>query len=67
MTGARVPSPCVAICALDEDDICMGCQRSAEEITRWGLMDDAERREVLVRCAERARRSGMLLGVPAQS
>jgi len=57
----------VAICALDEDDICMGCQRSAEEITRWGLMDDAERREVLVRCTERARRSGMLLGVPAQS
>jgi predicted Fe-S protein YdhL (DUF1289 family) len=54
-------SPCVQICALDEHDICIGCQRSATEITRWGRMSNAERRQVLQRCNERARASGLLL------
>lgn len=56
-----VASPCVSLCALDEDDLCVGCQRSADEIRRWGLMDDDQRREVLRRCAERARASGQLM------
>lgn len=56
-----VRSPCVHVCALDEQDICIGCQRTAAEITRWGRMDNAERREVLQRCLERARASGHLL------
>ncbi len=57
----RVASPCVNICALDDDDICIGCQRSATEITRWNWLDDEERRTVLARCHERARASGQLL------
>lgn len=52
-----VRSPCVDICALDENDTCLGCQRTAQEITRWGRMDNAERREVLARCERRARES----------
>lgn len=56
-----VASPCVSICALDDDDICIGCQRTAQEITRWGLMDNAERRAVLARCEQRARERGQLL------
>lgn len=53
-------SPCVHVCALDDDDICIGCQRSGAEITRWGRMDSAERRAVLERCRERALASGLL-------
>lgn len=56
-----VASPCVSICALDDDDVCIGCQRSAMEISRWGLMSNDERRQVLVRCLERARQRGQLL------
>ncbi|TBW53301.1 DUF1289 domain-containing protein [Marinobacter halodurans] len=48
-----VRSPCVSICALDENDICVGCQRSADEIARWSLMTDAERRAVMKLVAER--------------
>ncbi|BCG26719.1 DUF1289 domain-containing protein [Pseudomonas tohonis] len=59
-----VASPCVHVCALDEDDICTGCQRSVDEITRWGRMDNTERREVLVRCMERARAGGQFLIQP---
>ena len=29
-----VASPCVHVCALDDEDICIGCQRSVAEITR---------------------------------
>lgn len=56
-----VRSPCVHVCALDEQDVCIGCQRTVAEITRWGRMDNAERREVLQRCLERARASGLLM------
>jgi predicted Fe-S protein YdhL (DUF1289 family) len=56
-----VSSPCVSLCALDEDDVCVGCQRSADEIRRWGLMNNDERRQVLRQCAERARASGQLI------
>lgn len=62
-TETPVASPCVYVCALDEADICIGCQRSAAEITRWGRMDNAERRQVLLRCTERARAQGQLLTV----
>ncbi|MCE5362567.1 DUF1289 domain-containing protein [Pseudomonas anguilliseptica] len=56
-----VASPCVHVCALDDEDICIGCQRSVAEITRWSLMDNSERREVLMRCHERAKAKGILL------
>lgn len=60
-----IKSPCVSICALDEQDICTGCQRTAAEITQWGRMSNAERREVLWRCAERTRAAGQFLQQPA--
>lgn len=52
-----VASPCVNICALDDDDVCSGCQRTVAEITRWSRMTNVERREVLVLCHERAKSS----------
>lgn len=59
-----VASPCVNICALDEADICTGCQRSVAEITRWSRMTNPERRDVLALGNERAASSGVgwLLG-----
>ncbi|MEN8638586.1 DUF1289 domain-containing protein [Pseudomonas sichuanensis] len=58
-----VASPCVSVCALDEQDICTGCQRTVSEITRWGRMDNQERREVLKRCHERAVAAGLIIGM----
>lgn len=62
-----VASPCVSICALDEQDICTGCQRTVEEITRWSRMDNNERRAVLALCHERAKSSGLLWMVGSSS
>ncbi|MBD9655430.1 MULTISPECIES: DUF1289 domain-containing protein [unclassified Pseudomonas] len=56
-----VASPCVHVCALDEEDICIGCQRNVDEITRWSRMQNDERRQVLQLCHERARDKGILL------
>jgi predicted Fe-S protein YdhL (DUF1289 family) len=53
MDEARVKSPCVAVCALDEDDICLGCYRSADEITDWFMASDDEKRAIVRRSEER--------------
>lgn len=62
-----VPSPCVSICSLDDDDVCTGCQRTVTEITRWGRMNNDERRNVLALCHERAKASGVVWALPARS
>ncbi len=53
--AGRVRSPCVSVCALDERDICIGCQRSGDEIMYWTQMTDEQRRDVLQKVAERER------------
>ena len=52
-----VRSPCVDICALDEDDICMGCHRSADEIASWVGMSNDEKKQVLLNISEREKGS----------
>ncbi|MCA0901896.1 DUF1289 domain-containing protein [Microbulbifer agarilyticus] len=49
-----VKSPCVSVCALNSEDICEGCFRSGSEISQWGKMNNAQKREVLSKCQERA-------------
>jgi len=53
MDEATVKSPCVAVCALDEDDICLGCYRTADEITDWFMASDDERRAIVTRSEQR--------------
>ena len=51
-----VRSPCVQICVLNHDDICEGCYRSAEEITRWTSYSNEQRRHVLENVRERGKK-----------
>ena len=44
---STVPSPCIDICELDDDSICLGCYRSIEEIAAWGMLDNAEKLELI--------------------
>ena len=48
-----VNSPCISICALDENDICIGCFRSAKEIGDWGRVDNDGKRAILKNVARR--------------
>jgi len=47
MSDAEPKSPCISVCVLDDDDICMGCYRSSDEITDWFMASDEQKREVL--------------------
>jgi predicted Fe-S protein YdhL (DUF1289 family) len=40
-------SPCIRSCCLDDQDICLGCGRSLDEIRNWSGLDIAQRRRVL--------------------
>ncbi|WP_426150208.1 DUF1289 domain-containing protein [Pseudomonas sp. DC3000-4b1] len=55
-----VRSPCVNVCAMDEHDLCIGCQRTAQEITQWGRMSNDERRQVIAQAQTRARAQGVM-------
>ncbi len=52
-----VLSPCVGVCALDEDDVCIGCLRSGQEISRWGYLDNEGKRAILANVEQRFRES----------
>lgn len=39
-------SLCIRICTLDEDDVCLGCGRTLEEIKAWQSYSDEQRMEV---------------------
>ena len=44
----RVMSPCIGICTLDrKSGFCLGCKRTIDEVARWPMMDDDERRKVV--------------------
>ena len=43
---ARVPSPCIGVCALNEHDLCIACHRSGMEIAEWGVYSNDEKRAV---------------------
>ena len=41
-------SPCIKVCQMDPArGLCLGCQRTLDEIARWGGMSDAERETIL--------------------
>ena len=58
MSQPSPQSPCISVCALDENDICMGCYRSAEEITDWFMASDEEKIRILQRVRERREADG---------
>ena len=53
--ASPVKSPCVNVCALDENDVCVGCYRSAAEIAAWTQLSEDARREVVRRADARDR------------
>lgn len=55
-----VRSPCVSVCVLDDNDICVGCQRAGQEISHWGKMSNEQRRAVLELAGARAHEQGLV-------
>ena len=54
MASQIITSPCVGICQLDKEKVCIGCYRTSEEITYWRIYTKEERAQALTKIAERA-------------
>ena len=42
-------SPCIHVCKLDKEDVCVGCGRTMREISEWFKMTEEQREEVFER------------------
>ena len=48
-----VKSPCIEVCSLDDQDVCIGCYRTADEIIEWFSASDERKRIILSAVNER--------------
>ena len=56
-----VESPCSGVCRYQKDeDICIGCYRSKEEILSWRDSKDSIKQKILIKVKERRRESDLL-------
>ena len=46
-------SPCIRNCCLDDDNVCLGCGRSLEEIVAWSAASDDDKAAILERSRDR--------------
>lgn len=45
---SAVASPCVNVCVMDDaTGLCRGCRRTLDEIARWSVMSEPEKRAVI--------------------
>lgn len=51
--GAYPASPCNAVCTLDDNNRCLGCRRTLDEIVRWTLMNADEQHAVIAALSSR--------------
>lgn len=48
-----VKSPCVNVCYLDDNDVCVGCYRTGMEISQWGRMTREQQLAVMEKVRQR--------------
>ena len=48
-----VKSPCIEVCSLNSEDVCIGCYRTANEIIVWFSAPDQRKREILAAIDQR--------------
>jgi len=48
-----VISPCINICKLDENKICIGCYRTLDEIANWTKYTDVQKQAVITQLQSR--------------
>jgi predicted Fe-S protein YdhL (DUF1289 family) len=53
LMAAAVPSPCIDVCRLDAEGLCVGCRRTLNEIAEWSSAGEARQREILSDVARR--------------
>jgi len=49
---SKVPSPCIRVCNI-ENDYCIGCGRSPQEVKEWFYCDDNRKLEIVEKSGKR--------------
>ena len=49
----KVVSPCVSNCCLDDEDVCLGCHRTLDEILRWSAASNEQKIEIINQAKQR--------------
>lgn len=49
MKQLEIDSPCIGVCCLDDNNICLGCYRNILEIKNWSILTDQQKQAVLDR------------------
>ena len=52
-TAHPVKSPCIEVCSLNDQDLCIGCHRTANEIIEGFSASDERKREILISVNDR--------------
>lgn len=46
-------SPCVRICTLNTENVCIGCGRNTEELKNWATFSDETKRTIKLQLQDR--------------
>ena len=52
---APIESPCISVCQVDGDDVCIGCGRTIDEIVSWLSFSERERARAVSKAKQRLR------------
>jgi len=52
---SNIISPCIKVCKV-ENQVCIGCGRTTQEIAEWFKASDKRKRDILERLPDRLRR-----------
>ena len=55
MKSSLIESPCISVCRY-EDEICVGCGRTVDDVVNWYDMTDDEKQAVLNRIQKDSKR-----------
>ncbi|MDP2236077.1 MAG: DUF1289 domain-containing protein [Bacteroidales bacterium] len=58
MIKKKIKSPCQLICTYDEENVCIGCYRTAEEVANWDSFNDEGKTKVLEEIIKRREEKG---------
>jgi len=58
-----IASPCIGICIVDGDSVCIGCRRTLAEIASWSQASEAQKQSII----DAGRMRGVVAAIPMQT
>ena len=56
LTSSRIESPCIGVCQLDQDNVCVGCLRTLSEISLWSRLSSLQKAAIMLEIKSREER-----------